>query len=81
MEWALRYSIHVGYAPPERLLFRASAGSDRVDHARFAARMGFAGILFPWATERPAEERHAVRAVLEETGLQCGSIVATPWSE
>ncbi|HKQ80777.1 MAG TPA: sugar phosphate isomerase/epimerase family protein [Steroidobacteraceae bacterium] len=79
MDWVLRYSIHVGYAPPQRLLlFRASAGSDRAEHVRFAARMGFAGVLFPWAAESPAEERHRVRAALAETGLQCGSIVFTP---
>ena len=78
MDWALRYSIHLGYAPPERLLFRALAGTDRVDHVRFAARMGFAGVLYPWATGRSAEERHAVKAALDETGLQCGSIVSTP---
>ena len=82
MDWALRYSIHLGYAPPERLsLFRASAGSDRADHVRFAARMGFAGVLYPWATERPAEERRAVKTALDETGLQCGSIVFTPFMD
>lgn len=78
MDWALRYSIHLGYAPPERLLFRALAGVDRADHVRFAARMGFAGVLYPWATGRTAPERHVVKAALDETGLQCGSIVATP---
>lgn len=78
MNWALRYSIHLGYAAPERLLFRASAGADRADHVRFAARMGFAGVLYPWAAARSVQERRDVKTALQETGLQCGSIVSTP---
>jgi hydroxypyruvate isomerase len=79
MNWALRYAPHVGYLPPaDVLLFRASAGSDRVDHVRFAAREGMAGILYPWAADRPAAERAAVKSALRETGLECGCIVSMP---
>jgi len=78
MDWALRYSPHVGYAPADRLLFRDLAGSDRAAHVRFAAREGMAGILYPWAVDGPAAERRAVKEALQETGLECSLIVSTP---
>jgi hydroxypyruvate isomerase len=78
MSWALRYSPHVGYAPADRLLFRGLAGTERAEHVRFAARERMAGILYPWAADSPAEERNAVRAALQETGLACSCIVSTP---
>lgn len=82
MSWALRYSPHVGYVPPDRLLFRAHAGADnRAEHIRFAAREGMAGVLFPWACESPPAEREAVRAALLETGLECSCIVSTPFAK
>jgi hydroxypyruvate isomerase len=64
--------------PPDQLLFRALAGPHRADHVRFAARQGMGGILFPWAQDRPPEERAAVREALRDTGLACSCIVTTP---
>jgi hydroxypyruvate isomerase len=78
MNWALRYSPHVGYAPADRLLFRALAGTDRADHVHFAARERMAGILYPWAADSPSAERNAVKGALQETGLACSCIVSTP---
>lgn len=80
MSWVLRYAPHVGYAPPEKLLFRELAGANRADHVRFAARQGMAGILFPWAGESPSEERNSVRDALQETGLSCSCLVSVPLS-
>jgi hydroxypyruvate isomerase len=79
-QWALRYAPHVGYVPPDRLLFRAHAGENRADHVRFAARHGMAGILYPWAGDSPPEERIAVAAALRETGLCCSCVVTSSWS-
>lgn len=78
MNWSLRYAPHVGYAPADRLLFRAHAGHDRAAHVLFAARKGFAGVLYPWAVDSPPEERAAIAAVLRQTGLECSCVVATP---
>jgi hydroxypyruvate isomerase len=81
MEWNLRYSPHVGYVPPaDLMLFRFLAGNDRAAHVRFAAREKMAGILYPWAVDAPPEERHAVKKALQETGLECSCVVATPMS-
>jgi hydroxypyruvate isomerase len=78
MDWALRYSPHVGYVPPDQLLFRALAGTNRANHVRFAARQQMAGILYPWAAESSVEERRAVRDAMRETQLECSCIVSTP---
>src|SRR5580698_7355436 len=78
MPWALRYAPHVGYMPPDRLLFRTLAGPNRADHVRFAARQGMSGILFPWAGDSPPQERAAVRQALEETKLESSCIITTP---
>jgi hydroxypyruvate isomerase len=77
MEWALRYSSHLGYLPPDRLpLFRASAGMhDLGRHVHFAAENGMAGILYPWILDRPLKERAAVREALRATSLECGCIL------
>jgi hydroxypyruvate isomerase len=79
-EWNLRYAPHVGYVPPDQLLFRAHAGENRADHVRFAAFQGMAGILYPWAGDSPPEERIAVAAALRETGLCCSCVVTSSWS-
>lgn len=81
MAYALRYAPHLGYFPPDRLMFSAHAGSDPVDHVHFAATEGMAGVLDPWVADRPAEQRRAIKAALEETGLACGCIVSTPFAK
>jgi hydroxypyruvate isomerase len=81
MGWGLRYAPHVGYLPPDvELLFRALAGADRAAHVEFAAREGFAGILYPWAAESAAAQRVSVRQALRATGLDCSCVVSAPMS-
>ena len=76
--WGLRYAPHLGYVPPDRLLFGNLAGEARAAHVHFAAEQGFAGVLDPWAGDHSAEERSSIAAALTETGLVSGSIVALP---
>lgn len=79
MDEGLRYAPHIGYLPHDRTpLFSALAGADPVDNVRFAASQGMAGIMDPWAIDRPPEQRQAIRAALEETGLAGGCICSTP---
>lgn len=80
MTWSLKYSPHLGYVPPDRPLFRAHAGASRPAHVRFAAREGFAGVLYPWAVDGPMEERSAVAGALREFGLGCSCTVVCSFS-
>lgn len=80
MHWVLRYAPHLGYAPPDKLLFRELAGPNRENHVRFAAQQGMAGVLYPWAADSPPEERESVRIALQQTNLQCSCIVSVPFS-
>lgn len=80
MNWFLRYTSHLGYFPPDlRPQFAATVGSDDpVAHVNYAASIGMAGVLYPWAAERPDSEVSAVRAALTATGLSCGCLVGVP---
>ena len=77
MPWAMRYTFHAGYEPPHFVSqFRSTLGSDDpVSLVRFAAEQGVAGILYPWAPDRPQGEVENVSAALEETGLAGSCIV------
>lgn len=81
MSSALRYAPHLGYAPPDKPLFLALAGSDPVEHVRLAAREGMAGVLDPWCGDRPIEQRERIRIAIHDAGLRCGCIVAVPRSQ
>lgn len=79
MDGGLRYASHTGYLPHDRTpLFIASAGYDTVDQVRFAASAGMAGIMDPWAVDRPQDQLDAVRDTLLETDLVGGCICLTP---
>ena len=78
LAWGLRYAPHLGYVPPDRLLFVGLAGAARSDHVHFAAKQGFAGVLNPWVGDHSVEERSSIAAALRETGLVSGSIVTLP---
>lgn len=79
MDGVLKYAPHTGYLPHDRTpLFSALAGADPVDSVRFAASQGMAGIMDPWAIDRPPEQLKAIRAALDETGLVGGCVCATP---
>ena len=81
MNWSLRYCPHLGYIPPDRMLFRSLGGPDRPSQVRFAARHGFAGVLYPWAGDSPREERRAVAEQLRELKLACSCIVSVPFAK
>lgn len=78
----LRYASHLGYLPPnpeKHPLFLASVGSTDVRaHVEFAAEQGLAGVLHPWAIDRPAEETQRFARAMEEFALQCGVLVYAP---
>jgi hydroxypyruvate isomerase len=80
MKWALRYTSHLGYLPPDiRPQFLETLGtSDVVSHIEYAARIGMAGVLYPWAIERPDTEVASAKRALAETGLRCSCIVSVP---
>ncbi|HKS50207.1 MAG TPA: sugar phosphate isomerase/epimerase family protein [Amycolatopsis sp.] len=83
MPWTLRYTTHLGYAPPEfRPQFRETLGTtDPAAHIRYAAEIGMAGVFYPWALGRPPAEIRLVRDVLAETGLSAGGVVCVPFAE
>lgn len=79
MDWALRWAPHTGVRPDDRTpLFRHLAGDDPVDHIRFGAAQGMAGILDVWAPDRPPAQISAIAATLAETGLESGCVVSLP---
>lgn len=76
---ALRYTTHLGYAPPAlRPQFHATLGANLTAHVHYAAELGMAGVLYPWAIDRTPMEREAVRLALAETGLLCSAVAALP---
>jgi hydroxypyruvate isomerase len=81
--WTLRYTTHLGYAPPEfRPQFRDTLGTaDPATHVRHAAELGMAGVLYPWALDRPPDEVERVGRALNETGLACSCLVSVPLAE
>src|SRR5579859_3486240 len=81
VSWSLRYCPHVGYIPPDRMLFRLLGGPDRPSQVRFVAREGFAGIFYPWAGDSPPAERRAVAEQLGELKLTCSCIVTVPFTK
>jgi hydroxypyruvate isomerase len=81
VSWSLRYCPHLGYMPPDRMLFRRLGGPDRPSQVRFAAREGFAGVLYPWAADSPPEERRAVAERLAELKLACSCIATLPFTK
>lgn len=78
--WTFNYTSHLGYSPPElRPQFLHSAGEgDLVKHVHHAAELGMAGVLYPWAIERPRGEVEAVAAAVRERGLRSSAVIATP---
>ena len=82
MTWSLRYAPHLGYRPPFQPLFAATVGSDDpVDHIRFAADNGFAGVLYAAARARTAAEQHKVGDALAAHGLEAGCILYTTFDQ
>lgn len=83
MSFAVRYALHLGYAPPAfRPQFLATVGTPQPGaHIEFAAENGFAGIFDPWAMGRPEAELREIRSALTENGLSSSSVVCVPSSE
>ena len=82
MTWNLRYAPHLGYRPPFQPLFAALVGSDDpVDHIRFAAAQGFAGVLYAAARGRGTAEQERVGQALAREGLEAGCILYTTFDQ
>lgn len=77
MSWAMRYTFHTGYEPPRFVpQFQRTLGvDDPVALVRFAAEQGIAGVLYPWARDRPASEVERVSVALRESGLAGSCVV------
>lgn len=82
MTWSLRYAPHLGYRPPFQALFAATVGSDDpVEHVKFAADSGFAGVLYAAARSRPPAEQQRVGEALAAHGLEAGCILYTTFDQ
>lgn len=82
MSWSLRYAPHLGYRPPFQPLFAATVGTDDpVEHVRFAAENGFAGVLYAAARGRPPVEQQRVGEAIAAHGLQAGCILYTTFDQ
>lgn len=82
MTWNLRYAPHLGYRPPFQPLFASTVGSDDpVDHVRFAADNGFAGVLYAAARSHSAEEQERVGRAIAHHHLQAGCILYTTFDQ
>src|SRR5262245_56489136 len=80
MAWSLPYTIHLGYGPPAlRPQFLETAGTDDLAaHVRLAAELGAAGVLYPWALQRPPDEVARVRQAIADCGLAASCMVCMP---
>jgi len=80
MAWSLPYTIHLGYGPPAlRPQFLETVGTDDLEaHVRYAAELGVAGVLYPWALQRPPDEVARVRQAIADTGLAASCVVSVP---
>lgn len=80
MAWSLPYTIHLGYGPPAlRPQFLETVGAAGLEaHVRYAAELGVAGVLYPWALQRPPDEVAKVRQAIADTGLAASCVVCVP---
>ena len=75
-DWHLPYAPHLGYVPPFETMFAHSAGGDGMEqHFLFIASRGFAGVLHPWITSHPPENRTRYASLLQEYGLRAGCVL------
>ena len=82
MTWNLRYAPHLGYRPPFQPLFAASVGSeDPVDHIRFIAECGFAGVLHAAARSHTSSDQERAGQALARHGLEAGCILYTTFDQ
>ena len=82
MAWQLRYASHLGYRSVEEPLFRDSVGSlDAVAHVEYAASLGFSGVQYALARNRPQGEQDAVGAAMARLGLETGCVVYTTFDK
>ena len=80
MSSGLSYATHLGYLSLEEPLFRASVGGlDPVAHIAYAARLGFKGVLYPWAGNRPQSEVARVAGALRGHRLIAGCTACVPF--
>ena len=82
MNWNLRYAPHLGYRPPFQPLFAATVDTDDpVEHVRFAAEQGFAGVLYALARGRTPREQERVGREIADRGLEAGCVAYTTFEQ
>ena len=78
-DWNLRYAPHLGYRSPEAPLFKESVGTlDPVAHVRFAAELGFAGVLDPLTLMRAPDEQTRIGEALVRHDQESGCVLYAP---
>lgn len=76
MDWTLRFASHLGYRPNDPPLYSETVGSrDPVAHVEFAAELGFAGVQYALAVNRPAAEVEKVAQALAKHRLEAGCML------
>ncbi|MFD6059473.1 TIM barrel protein [Rhodococcus wratislaviensis] len=83
MTWSMRYTTHLGYRPPDfrPQFLETLATPDPTAHIGYAAELGMAGVLYPWALSRPPHEVRSVSRAVKELGLSSSCVVCVPSSE
>lgn len=82
MTHPLRFALHLGYRPPFEPLFRATVrNDDPVEHVRFAAERGFAGVLAAAARRYSIEEQVRLGQAIARHGLEAGCLLYTTFDQ
>ena len=79
MGWLFRYASHLSYRVPDQPLFLHSVGTlDPVSHVEYAADLGFSGIRYAYAVNRPESELDAVAKACLRLKMEIGCILYAP---
>lgn len=74
--WGLRYASHIGFRFGERPLFlELGGGFDAIAQVNFAARLGFSGVLNPWARVASRAQNCAFGAAARELGIEASCVM------
>lgn len=80
--WGLRYASHMGFRSPFSPLFQHTVNSsDPGEHVRFTARLGFHGVLYPWALSSTPAQIESFRQAACATGIEGSCVVFAPFEE
>lgn len=79
LPWTASFAAHLGFAPDNmRPQLLHTAGSSHVEeHVQCAKDLGFAGILYPFPLDRPANEVRALSRALDEAELSASCVLCS----